>query len=169
MNKQSSPLLNERVIKELISAGINCSCYFIFGYPGETEKSIETTVAFIKRLEDHVGPGHFNWSLYPFLVWPFSPIFDHRDEYDLSGYLQEWRHQTMDSAMAKQHIFAAFMALDNSSPIYRGDNLDQLSALSKQQGRLFLRTRHDLEKLQMTNRLDNQTAFDRFAAVFAPD
>ncbi len=76
MNKQSDPSLNERVIKDLISAGINCACYFIFGYPGETDKSIETTVAFIKRIEEHDGPGHLNWSLFPFLMWPFSPIFD---------------------------------------------------------------------------------------------
>jgi len=168
MNKQSSPALNERVIKDLISAGINCAGYFIFGYPGETDKSIETTVAFIKRLEEHDGPAHFNWSLYPFLLGPFSPIFDQRDEHDLHGYMQEWRHQTMDSAMARRHILQTFMALDNSGPIYRGDNLDQLSTLSNQQRRLFLRTRHDLERLEVNGRLDNKIAFEMFATVFSP-
>jgi len=169
MNKQSNPALNERVIKDMISAGINCACYFIFGYPGETDKSIATTVAFIKRLEEHDGPGQFHWSLFPFLLGPFSPIFDQRGEYDLGGYMQEWRHQTMDSAMARRHIFEAFMALDNSGPIYRGDNLDQLSSLSNQRSRLFLKTRHDLERLKMTNQLDNKIAFEMFAAVFSPD
>jgi anaerobic magnesium-protoporphyrin IX monomethyl ester cyclase len=168
MNKQSDPALNERVIKDLISAGINCAGYFIFGYPGETDKSIGTTFAFIKRLEEHDGPGHFNWSLYPFLLWPFSPIFDQRGEHDLDGYFKEWRHQSMDSAMARRHVFQAFMALDNSGPIYRGDNLDQLSVLSNQQCRLFLRTRHDLERLEVTNRLDNKIAIEMFAAVFLP-
>ncbi len=83
--------------------------------------------------------------------------------------MQEWRHQTMDSAMARRHIFEAFMTLDNSGPIYRGDNLDQLSALSNQQCRLFLRTRHDLEKLKMTNQFDNKIAFKMLASVFSPD
>lgn len=166
MNKQSDPSLNESVIKALITAGINCACYFIFGYPGETEKSIETTVAYLKRLEEHDGPGHFNWSLYPFLLGPFSPIFDSREEYDLGGYFQNWRHQTMDSGLARQHIFDAFMALNNSSPIYRGDNLDQLSTLSSRQRQLFFKTRHDLEKLKVTNQLDNSIAFDMFAAIF---
>jgi len=168
MNKQSDPALNERVIKDLISAGINCAGYFIFGYPGETDKSIEATVAFIKRLEEHDGPGHLNWSLFPFLLGPFSPIFDQRGEHDLDGYMQEWRHQTMDSDMARRHILQAFMALDNSGPIYRGDNLDQLSALSNQQCRLFLRTRHDLERLKVNRRLDNKIAIEMFAAVFLP-
>ena len=169
MNKQSDPSQNERVIRDLILAGINCACYFIFGYPGETDKSIEKTVSFIKRLEEHDGPGHFNWSFYPFLLWPFSPIFDNRDAHDLGGYLHEWKHHTMDSDQAKRHVLDAFMALDNSSPIYRGDNLDQLSSLPSHQRQLFLKTRHELEKLKITNRLDDKIAFDMFAAVFLSD
>ena len=61
------------------------------------------------------------------------------------------------------------MALDDSGPIYRGDNLDQLSALSKQRSRLFQKTRHELERLKMVNQFDNKIAFDMFAAVFSPD
>ena len=49
------------------------------------------------------------------------------------------------------------------------DNLDQLSALPNQQGRLFLRTRHELEKLKMTNQFDNKIAFKMLASVFSPD
>jgi hypothetical protein len=75
----------------------------------------------------------------------------------------------MDSDLARRHILEAFMTLDNSSPIYRGDNLDQLSSMPSRQSRLFLKTRHDLEKLKITNRLDNKIAFDIFAAVFLSD
>ncbi len=166
MNKQSDPSLNEEIIKRLISAGINCAAYFIFGYPGETKASLATTVDFIKRLEDYPGSGHFCWSLYPFLLGPFSPIFDHRADYDLDGYLQVWKHQSMDSEAVKRHLLEAFMALDKSSPIYRGDNLDQLSTLLGQQGRTFLATRHQLEKLSVVKKLNNHIAYKAFSPFF---
>ena len=120
MNKQSNPALNEDIIKRLMTAGINCSCYFIFGYPGETQKSIAITAAFIKRLEDHNGAGFFNWSLYPFLLAPFSYVYDNRADHGLDGYLQQWQHETMDSETVKKELLRTFMLLDKSSPYLQG-------------------------------------------------
>jgi len=34
MRKNATPELYDRVLKKLLSVGINCSCYFIFGFPG---------------------------------------------------------------------------------------------------------------------------------------
>ena len=36
MNKKADPETYRTVIKNLLKVGINCSCYFIFGFPGET-------------------------------------------------------------------------------------------------------------------------------------
>lgn len=166
MNKQSDPNVNEEVIRRLITAGINCSCYFIFGYPGETDESLSKTTDFIKRLEKQDGPGFFNWSIYPFLLAPFSPVYDHRSEHDLDGYLQRWTHKTMSSEEAKQHLLHAFMAIDQSGPIYRGDNLDLLNALPAKQGRAFLATRHRLEKMGLSKELNNEIAFQAFSQFF---
>jgi anaerobic magnesium-protoporphyrin IX monomethyl ester cyclase len=167
MNKQSDPVLNEDIIKRLLSSGINCACYFIFGYPGETEESMAKTVEFIQRLEDYEGSGFFYWSIYPFLLAPFSPVYDNREEYGLEGYLQQWQHQTMDSDNVKKALLKAFMTFDKSSPIYRGDNLDQISALSVQKGREFLTTRHRLEKLSVTNKLNNEIACQALSPLFS--
>jgi len=95
----------------------------------------------------------------PFLLGPFNPIFDNRDKFDLGGYLQERQHRTMDSGLARWHVLQTFMALDNSGPICRGDNLDPPSALSNQQSWLFFRTRHDLERVKVTSQLENKIAF----------
>jgi radical SAM superfamily enzyme YgiQ (UPF0313 family) len=167
MNKQSDPNLNENIIKRLISNGINCSAYFIFGYPGETEESLARTVDFIKRLEQHDGPGLFSWSLYPFLLAPFSPVYDNREDYALEGCFHRWQHRTMDSDTARKALLKAFMTLDNSSPIYRGDNIDQINDLLPPQGKAFLATRHQLEKLSVDGKLDNETAYQALAPLFS--
>ncbi len=47
MNKKATPALYSSVVSKLLSAGINCSCYFIFGFPGETNESVKRTRDFI--------------------------------------------------------------------------------------------------------------------------
>jgi hypothetical protein len=125
------------------------------------------TIAFIKRLEEHDGPGLFCWSLYPFLLAPFSPVYDNRADYGLEGYFHRWQHQTMDSDTVKKYLLKAFMALDRSSPIYRGDNLDQISSLLPPQRKAFLATRHQLEKLSAAGNLDTETAYQALAPLFS--
>ena len=49
MNKKATPELYDSVLEKLLSAGMNCSCYFIFGFPGETPDSAHRTREFIKR------------------------------------------------------------------------------------------------------------------------
>jgi radical SAM superfamily enzyme YgiQ (UPF0313 family) len=163
MNKQSDPELNEAVIERIMAAGIHCSCYFLFGYPGETKESVATTAAFIQRLEKHQGPGYFNWSLYPFLLAPFSPIYDSREESDLEGYLLEWSHETMDSEAVKKHLLSVYMMLDNSGQIYRDDNVQMFDELTDKNA--FMIARHKLEKLKLSKQLDNDMAYKILSAV----
>lgn len=171
MQKRSDPVLNETVIRRLLEAGINCSCYFVFGFPGESAESIDTTIDFIRRLEAVEGPGIFNWSIYPFLLVPFSPIFEEsqRMAHSLSGHMQNWRHRTMNSDEVREHLKRAFFEFDRSSPIYRGDNLDQLAALGTVKAKRFMAIRHQLEKAALTGKLDNQLMLQAFQEIFVPD
>ena len=73
----------------------------------------------------------------------------------------------MDSDNVKKALLKAFMTFDKSSPIYRGDNLDQISALSVQKGREFLTTRHRLEKLSVTNKLNTEIACQALSPLFS--
>lgn len=171
MCKKSDPLLNETIIGRLLKAGINCSCYFIFGFPGETAASIQETVDFIKRLEEIDGEGVFSWSIYPFLLAPCSPIFEMpaRAVYALSGYMQTWQHRTMNSDEVKLHLKKAFRAFDRSSPIYRGDNLDQLASLGEIKAKRFMAIRHQLEKMALAGKLDKQLLIEAFGEIFTSD
>ena len=76
MNKQVEPSVYRNVIKELLKNNINVSCYFISGFPGETEESSQRTREFIKAIEHPEYPGILSWSLYPFILSPLSPIYE---------------------------------------------------------------------------------------------
>ena len=98
MNKGADPAIYHDALTKLRSAGINCSCYFIFGFPGETEESAGQTRAFIKTHDRMDIKGGLAVSLFPFILSPLSPIYapEARKPYALSGYMKRWAHQTMD-------------------------------------------------------------------------
>jgi len=146
MNKKASPELYEAVLKKFLAAGINCSCYFIIGFPGETPDSLKRTRDFIRRHQSADSGGILTCSLFPFILSPLSPIYEpaKRKAYELSGYMHNWQHATMNSKQARDHVIQEFLAMDNSGPIYRGDNQDMLSAIGSEGRNRFeaLRQKH---------------------------
>jgi p-methyltransferase len=131
MNKKASPELYDRVLRKLLASGINCSCYFIFGFPGETEESAQRTRDFIKSFDGQHYEGNLCWSMFPFTLIPLSPIYEPgaRRKYGLSGYLHKWQHATMNSDQAREQVLKTFLEIENSGPIYRGDNQEILSRM----------------------------------------
>jgi p-methyltransferase len=167
MNKRANPDVYKTVIKDLLRAGINCSCYFIFGFPGETEASAERTLAFIKEIEHPELDGVLSWSIYPFMLVPLSPIYEKglRYRYDLNGYLLNWKHNTMDSNQAKDYVKKAFFELENSGPIYRGDNFDLLDDLSARQRKAFNTVRHEISKRVIRAEISPHEVISKFSDV----
>jgi len=157
------------VITRLLQAGVNCTCYCIIGFPGETDVSVQKTVAFLQLLEAVDGEGLLSWSFYPFVLAPGSPVFevDQRERYELHGYKHTWRHRTMDAKEARRALIKAFVTLDKSGPIYRGDNLDLLRALPPDRAKAFIATRHALEKLALKQPVDPATILKSFTQIFS--
>ena len=80
----------------------------------------------------------------------------------------KWRHHTMDSREAQRCIVEAYNEIQNSSPIYSGDNLDMMMRLSLQERRKFMKLRHELSKEFAANPLKKQDMLviaDRFSQV----
>lgn len=168
MNKKADPDLYAEVIRELLATGINCSSCFLFGFPGETDETVRRTIDFIKNVEAPEHEGVFSWSIYPFIVAPLSPIyeFEARKKYGLTGYMDNWSHRTMDAEQAKVHILDAFFELENSGPIYSGDNLDRLLDLSPHHRKAFAKDRHMLSKMNMKGQCNRSILMESFKKFF---
>ncbi len=164
MKKHANPELYSHVIRALLNNGINCSCCFIVGFPGETAESVQKTIDFIEQIPKPDQQGVFYWSIYPFLFAPLSPVYEptKRKRYSLSGYMGRWKHFSMDSKEASAWIRKAFSMIKNSSPIYSGDNLDYISKLSPDQIKKFYAVRHNLAKKYMNQPIDNSDIIDSF-------
>lgn len=148
MNKRSNPKLYAEVIERLLQAGINCSCYFIFGFPGETEETIRRTRDFIKGIEYPKLDGIIYFTLFPFIIAPLSPISEpeNAQKFGLKGNMYQWEHNTMNFKQARDQAIKAFFELETSGVIYHGDNLDMLHGLAPHQRKKFIARRHQVAK-----------------------
>ena len=72
----------------------------------------------------------------------------------------------MDSNKAGEEVKKAFLELDNSGPIYRGDNLDMLFNLDPSKRKKFVTIRHRLSKLAMKHPPKKQDIIQAFSEVF---
>ena len=170
MNKKSSPMLYDRVLKKLLKAGINCSCYFIFGFPGETEESAQRTRDFIKTYDNAAYAGNLCWSMFPFMLAPLSPIYEKeaRKKYGLSGYMHKWKHATMNSDQAREQVFKTYFDIENTGPIYRGDNQDRIRLLGPAMRMEFYAIRHKLSKMALNGALGEEKMLQSFKRVLQP-
>jgi len=167
MNKKASTQLYHDVVRKVLAAGVNCSCYFIFGFPGETDETALRTREFIRSIEFPELEGILTWSMFPFILSPMSPIyeFEMRKKYGLTGYMQNWKHDTMDSSQPLEQIKKAFLELENSGPISRGDNLDIFFSLTPHQRKKFIALRHKLSKLGLKSQLKKHHIIESFTKL----
>jgi len=174
MNKKLHPEIYKEIIPKLLLAGINCSCYLIIGFPGETNETISNTVDFIENISPHSAEGSLSWSIFPFILTPLSPIYEPeaRINYNLEGYMSKWSHLTMNSDDALNHVLEVFYKIKNSSSIYREDNIDILNNLSPTFRKVILKARHKLsqisfKKKMLTNEIYNY--LDKIVSNFSDD
>lgn len=167
MNKKANPSLYGEVIKRAMRAGINCSGYFIFGFPGETKESVRRTCEFIKSLEHPELDGNISFSLFPFMIAPLSPISEVHNarKYGLEGYISKWKHNTMNSTEAKDYAMQAFRSLESSGLIFNADNLDILQSLIPRRRKAFIAARHKLTKLSAEGLLKEDDKLTEFSTI----
>jgi radical SAM superfamily enzyme YgiQ (UPF0313 family) len=167
MSKGAAPEMYHRVITRLLEHGINCSCCFLFGFPGESAESVQRTIDFIKGISNERQDGMFFWSIYPFILIPLSPIYEatEREKYGLKGYMNTWEHATMNARQAYGYIIDAFMQIDSCGPIYSEDNLDLLNSMPIETRKAFIRTRHRLSQLNYRSPLQPQEILEAFRSV----
>lgn len=167
MNKKANPEIYAEVIERIMKAGINCSCYFIFGFPGETIETLMRTREFIKKIEHPDLDGYIYFTMFPFIVAPLSPISEPKNaqKYGLKGYMFNWEHNTMNSEEARIHATTSFFELETSGIIYHGDNLDMLLGLPPRQRKEFIARRHKIAKMAAKGLMKEENMVKEFKGV----
>jgi len=119
MNKNDTPGNYLRVVELLNENGISTQLYFIVGFPGETQETINETIEMINNFSNE-GSGINHIMVFPFVLAPLSPIYlpQNRKTYNLSGYMTEWKHDTMDSAQAYKYAKEFYLRCNNVYPFY---------------------------------------------------
>jgi anaerobic magnesium-protoporphyrin IX monomethyl ester cyclase len=167
MQKKADPFTYRTVVENILKEGINCACYFIFGFPGETEETAQRTREFIQNIEDLKLEGALQWSFYPFMLLPLSPIFEEeqRKRFGITGCLTRWSHATMNTNQALQEIQKTIISLTQSGAMYRSDNLALLNTMSTEQKKAFYAVRNALSKRAITETLQSDDVIRAFIPV----
>lgn len=108
MNKAATIEKYAEGIKMLSQYGILTFGSFIIGFPGETEKTVQETVDFIRQNK----PNYYRAQLW--YCEPGTPVDQQRMKYDITGQGFVWSHATMDSMEAMDHIDRMFLTIDES-------------------------------------------------------
>lgn len=108
MNKAATIERYAEGIKKLKERRITTFGSFILGFPGETSKTVEETVQFIRENKP---------DFYRTQMWycePGTPIDQQREKYGISGQGFVWKHATMTSLEAMDHIDKMFLTVKES-------------------------------------------------------
>ena len=108
MNKAATIEKYARGIEWLRERGILSFGSFITGFPGETEETVEETVDFIRQYR----PDYFRSQMW--YCEPGTPIFQERERYAVEGEGFVWKHRTMNSLEAMDHIERMFLSIRES-------------------------------------------------------
>jgi len=122
---------------------------------------------FIKAYDGQDYEGNLCWSMFPFTLIPLSPVYETgtRQQYGITGYLHKWQHATMNSDQAREQLFKTFLEMEDSGPIYRGDNQEILRRLGSSGRKKFEAMRHKLSKRMLSGDLGKDTILQSFRQV----
>ena len=96
MGKRESPEQFLRAIAMIKDAGMKVKCFFMYGYPGETEHDIELTKKFIKRAKPD------KWTVSRFVPLPGSDIWNNPKKYGIKidkNYDNYWFYSEEDNEL----------------------------------------------------------------------
>lgn len=117
-------------IDALTGAGVHVLTTFVLGFPGETQGTLDASVAFLNALRRDAR-GRVEYSAFPFHLVPGAPVDgpERRRELGLTGSFDRWRHETMSSDDVRTTWAPYFFrGVDVAYTYYGGDDSSFWSA-----------------------------------------
>jgi radical SAM PhpK family P-methyltransferase len=108
MNKAATIEMYDKGIRLLKDYGVLTFASLIVGFPGETEETVDETRRFIAATK----PDYYRAQLW--YCEAGTPIQQQREKFGISGDGFVWRHATMDSLAAMDHIRRMFLEVQSS-------------------------------------------------------
>jgi radical SAM PhpK family P-methyltransferase len=109
MNKAATVEKYVSGMKRLHANGILTFASFILGFPGETEETVDETLAFLQETK----PDYYRAQLW--YCEPGTPVDAKRQQYGITGQGFIWRHATMESLEAMDHLDRLFLTVKDSA------------------------------------------------------
>jgi len=93
----------------------------------EVPETMNETIQMINNFS-HKGSGINHIMIFPFVFAPLSPIYlpANRKKHNLSGYMTDWKHDTMDFTQAYKYAKEIFLRCNNVYPFYGIDEFDKV-------------------------------------------
>ncbi len=82
--KGETALMHKRAFKTLKNAGMKTKAYWMSGLPGETDKTIDINIDFVKEVK------HDKWTLSTFTPYPGCEIFNNPDKFGIEITNKHW-------------------------------------------------------------------------------
>lgn len=107
MRKGFTTPIADRVLKDTFEAGIKVGCFFLVGFPTETEEDYKQTKYFIKKHEKHINHITPGWGCG---IPPGSDVYENPDKYGVTLDGLEWysEHSTREIRDQRVQDFRAF-------------------------------------------------------------
>lgn len=122
MNKRQQVELVKKGIEQLDKAGVNTLLTFLVGYPGETRETINNTINFLNGLKlSNLLSGY---QVYPLIIHNLSDLAepDYREKWKITGFMNIWSHETMNSGEAYSACHKLFREVKNIPYHYPGES-----------------------------------------------
>ena len=121
MNKKLNLDKAQRAVYLLDRVGINSTCTFVVGFPGESSKTIDNTIQWISSMPSGKSANAINrYYLFRFILVPLSPIAQkgRAEQFDLTGAGESWVHSTMSSVEAGEAMKDMFLRITGPTHYY---------------------------------------------------
>jgi len=121
MNKKTNLEELKNGIELLDQIGAAVIMYFVIGYPGENNDTIQNTVNFLNNLSVQ----NAQFEVFPLQISPLSEVSmpENRKRFNLYGILNNWSHYTMNSENVNEYCLKLCKMVTKIQYVYQEENL----------------------------------------------